>query len=288
MTSLPPIDASPESDAIVAHDFHNRAMNLFSLGRAAEAREAIDSCCGKMGSMITTQQPSLLSCVTVIISELTSNGRPEYAASILKFISDFASIRLGVRHPLTIFLWCMRASDHQAQLILTEELLQRGITELRRIDAKGLKKLIDDFEYRLNRIYSEQGKVDAALDLMKARAYHHELHFGHFDHETANTIYMIARTHFISDNMVEAKFNFEDVLGRTPHISDEAPNKVWLRINCEGRLAQIYKRLGEDDTAREYGLKCLKGPNTGEEEFEVWWRKALVVDGILSPEEAAE
>lgn len=280
--SLPLIDVSSNSKAIAAHEKHLLALDFFEQDRQIEAGEAVDACCDMLKFLVLSQQPSLLSCVTVVISELTSSGRPEFAAQVLQFVSDLAAIRLGQRHPITIFLWCMRASDVPTQRLLTEEFLKLGIAEMEMIDPKGLTELITDYQYRLLRIYNEQGKLTEALQLMKNRAYHYEVHFGHYHRETSNIIYQIARTHFLAGDMVEARFNFEDVLARVPSLTEDRPHRGWLRINATGRLAQIWKKLGDDQRARDYATECLNGPNEGEEDSEDIWRKVFADESILN------
>ena len=277
---LPPIDASVDSQAMIVLDRHGDALKYFELGKQLEAMQAVDSCCAAMETLVATQQPSLLSAIIVIVSELTSNGKPEFAQQVLQFITELATIRLGQRHPICVFLWCMRASDVAAQRVLTEEFLTRAIDELEKIDARGLVDLINDYQYRLLRVYNEQGKLSAGLDLLKKKAYYYEIHFGHFHFDTLNSIYQIGRNCVLSGDLIEARFNFEDVLQRLPGVNKDAPNIVWLHLNSHGRLAQICKRLNDEDQATEHATLCLAGPNEGEENLEEWWRGNFTKEDI--------
>ena len=229
--------------------------NLFETGQLTEAFTLLDEWCTLIQSMLRTQQPPLLSLLAVMSFEFHKLGKPEIADRVLNFLTSLAEVYLGKRHPLSVMIWCLRASNIADELALPELALERAIKQLSKVEHRHIALLVEDVKFRYSLVLRHRGKIEESVTMLQSMAEDAERVYGPLSTKTMEPLYTRARAYFDAEKNEQGKEAFEAILNRVGNASGW--DNTWLRTGSHGRLAQICKRLGYDLQARNHALFAL-------------------------------
>lgn len=228
---------------------------LLEAGKMEEAFEALDDWCEYIRDMLKSQQPPLISLMSMMYDEFRQLGRPEIAEKVLNYLTGLAEVYFGKRHPMSVMLWCLRASNIADETALPELALERAVEQLGKINHEHIALLIEDFKFRWTHILRQRNKIEEAVVVLRDMTVNAESLYGPSSPKTAEPVYVIARTYFAAEKDLPAVLAFQEVLQRIGDYPGE--DNTWLRACAHGRLAQVYKRLGYDLQARTHALTLL-------------------------------
>ena len=229
--------------------------NLLETGKIPEAFTALDEWCEIIQMMLKSQQPPLISLLSVMSFEFNNLNKPEIADKVLNFLTSAAEVYFGKRHPLSVMIWCLRASNKGAEVALPELALERAVKQLGKMDHKHIALLLEDVKYRYAQVLRQRGKIEESVLILRGMAEDNERTYGSLSSKAMEPLYTIGRTYYDAESNPQAKEAFEAILQRV----GESPglDNTWLRTGSHGRLAQICKRLGYDLQARHHALTAL-------------------------------
>lgn len=228
---------------------------LLEAGKMDEAFNALDDWCEFIKGMLRTQQPPLLSLMSIMYDEFRQMGRPEIADRVLTYLTGLAEVYFGKRHPMSVMLWCLRASNLADETALPEVALERAVEQLGEIQHEHIVLLLEDFKFRWTHILRQRHKTEEAVVVLREMVSEQERVWGPTSPKAAEPVYVIARTYYAEEQDLPAVAAFQEVLQRVGDY--QAYDYTWLRACAHGRLALIYKRLGYDLQARSHALSLL-------------------------------
>ncbi|KKY23452.1 hypothetical protein UCRPC4_g02900 [Phaeomoniella chlamydospora] len=252
------VDTKAEGMSTAFEEPFNRfwaVLYLLEAEKMDEGFTALDEWCDYIKGMLRTQQPPLLSLMSMMYDEFRQMGKPEIADRVLNYLTNLAEVYFGKHHPMSVMLWCLRASNIADEKALPELALERAVQQLGSIQHEHIILLLEDFKLRWTHILRQRNKTEEAIVVLKRMCVDQENVYGATSPKAIEPLYVIARTYFAAEKDLPAVVGFQEVLQRTGELQTE--HHIWLRACAHGRLAQVYKRLGYDLQARSHALSLL-------------------------------
>ena len=279
------IDYRNDGAPSLFEDAFNKFWSVFYLleaGKMDEAFEALDAWCEYTKDLLKTQQPPLLGLLSMMMDEFRALGRPEIAEKVLNYLTGLADVYFGKRHPISVMLWCLRASNVADEHALPELAMERAVIQLGSLQHDHIALLREEFKLRWSHILRQRNKVDEAVVVLRELVDENEKVYGPGHVKTLEPLFSIGRCWFACEHYLPGAVAFQEVLQRVGDL--ECEDLCWIRACSHGRLAQTYKRLGYEKQAMTHALALLT------EAGKIWhkdhpqrkvWLARLAKDNIL-------